>query len=747
MSKPILSALAVLPLAVAAHSYAQGEDRLEEVVVRAEKLGRTLQETTTSIAVFTGEELEQRSIIDLYDVVLRTPNVSSSFGQKGFAIRGVDQRLGGGAGLLVNTIVDGAALPNNQSTFFGPYSTWDIGQVEVLRGPQGTTQGRNAIGGAIVINTADAEFNEFGGRVRGQYGELDSYQTAGALNIPMVDDKLAARFAVDKRETDGWVRNPTRGEDYDPRDFLNLRGKLRWAASEDLELRYTISYTDSTGGEDLVDFFQFPDRRVNLSDGPAEEGSEHLINTLQAYYRINDAWSLTAIATFYEHDYVRIEDIDNSAEPLSFLDREQEDDSQTFELRANYDNGGPLRGIVGVYAGNFDNQSVDNLSISVAFLGIPPPVLEFLGIDPFEQILQQRDFRNEEENRAVFTEWEYDLSDRFTLIGGFRYDDEERDIRNETFTTTDVTLPFPLPPDEVIRTNAEYDAFLPKLGARYRLTEDIVLGATAQKAYRAGGVGVAIVSGELNEFDPEEAWTYELSVRASLFDQRHQVSGNLFYTDWQDQQVNRTSDFGRANGVPLDTVPDNAGESRLFGGELSIDSNWFDGFTTFAAIGYLDTQFDEYDGDTFEYTGNEFPYAPEWTLALGFNYQHPSGFVVSGDVNWSDEFFSAETNDPNRVEFEPIFDTEGNEVGQRETCSARPCNDPATTVDDYWVVNLKLGYVADNWSAYLFGRNVFDEDYATQVTAVSFNDITGDPEQSARTAEPRVLGVEVNYSW
>ncbi len=747
MSPLKLFALSAVSLAVASNSYAQGESRLEEIVVRAEKLGRSLQETTTSIALFTGEELERRSIVDLYDIVLRTPNVASSFGQKGFAIRGVDQRLGGGAGLLVNTIVDGAALPNNQSTFFGPYSSWDIGQVEVLRGPQGTTQGRNAIGGAIVINTADAEFNELGGRVRGQYGELGSYQAAGVVNVPIIDDTLAARLAVDKRETDGWVRNPIRGEEYDPRDFLNVRGKLRWAASDNLEVKYTVSYTDSTGGEDLVDFFQFPDRRVNFSDGPAEEGSEHLINTLQVNYRLSDRWAVTGIATLYEHDYLRLEDIDSTAVPLSFVDREQDDDSQTFELRANYDNGGPLRGVVGVYAGDFDNQSVDELSIGVGILGIPSDVLELLGIDPLEQLLQQRDFRNEEENRAIFTEWEYDLSERITLIAGARYDDEERDVRNETVTTTTVTLPFPLPEDEVVTTKAQYDAFLPKLGVRYRLTEDVVLGATAQQAYRAGGVGIAIVSGERNEFDPEEAWTYELSLRATLFNGRHQFNGNLFYTDWQDQQVTRTSDFGRANGVPLDTVPDNAGESRLFGGELSLDSNWFEGFTTFAALGYLDTQFDEYDGDTFEYTGNEFPYAPEWTLALGFSYQHPSGFVVSGDVNWSDQFFSAETNDPNQVEFEPILDGEGNEVGERETCAARPCNDPATIVDDYWVANLKLGYQADVWSAYLFGRNVFDEDYASQVTAVTADAITGEPVQTARTAEPRVVGVELNYSW
>ena len=145
------------------------------IIVTAEKLGRTLDETNSSVVVYTGQQLEERSIDDLYDVALRTPNVVQSFGEKGFAIRGIDQRLGAGAGLLVTTVVDGAAMPNNQSTFFGPYSTWDVAQVEILRGPQGTTQGRNAVGGAIIgCRVAEPARAAGGGarprRARGSFG-------------------------------------------------------------------------------------------------------------------------------------------------------------------------------------------------------------------------------------------------------------------------------------------------------------------------------------------------------------------------------------------------------------------------------------------------------------------------------------------------------------------------------------------------------------------------------------------------
>ena len=101
---------------------------------------RSVQETEASVVVTTGSRLEAEGITDLYQLVDRTPNVGASFGNKGFAIRGIDQRgAGGGDGLLVSVKVDGATVQSNQGMFFGPYNTWDIPWELIMKIPRNTT--------------------------------------------------------------------------------------------------------------------------------------------------------------------------------------------------------------------------------------------------------------------------------------------------------------------------------------------------------------------------------------------------------------------------------------------------------------------------------------------------------------------------------------------------------------------------------------------------------------------------------
>ncbi len=705
-----------VPLAAAQSSELAKSD-LEEIIVTSEKLGRTLNETTTSIEVLTGIELEERSIDDLYEAIRRTANVGQSFGEKGFNIRGIDQRgAGAGAGLLINTTVDGASLPSNQATFFGPYSTWDVAQVEILRGPQGTTQGRNAIGGTILVNSADPEIGSNSTKFRASVANLGTYQLAGATNID-VNDQFALRFAVDQRESDGWVDNPTLNQDYDARDSLTVRGKALWQVNDKLSLKWTTNFTDSSGGEDVIDFLQFPSERINASEIEAFEGSEHLINTIQADYEFNDFWSLTAIATRYDHDYERVEDFDTTPAPVGSIDRLQEEESITAEIRFNYDNGENLKGVFGAYFGDFDRQSDDTIEVPVTVVIPDVNLLNFFGIPTTSSIFQDRTTVANEQNIAIFGELEYSFNDRLTGIFGLRIDREDRESNSVQVTTTNSPfLPIPLPPSQTEPLDSDFDAVLPKLGIRYAASDSVTLGLTAQSAYRAGGQSISSVTSTLANFDTETAWNYEVSLRADIND-TYTISANIFYTDWTDQQVSRRTDASIIGNFGADSITVNAGESSLYGAEISIDANWTESLSGYASFGLLQTEFDDFVSGLVDNTGNEFAYAPNSNITAGVSYRASNGLVAIADVNWRDDQFSNNGNDPENV------------------------------IDSYALANVKLGYEQDNWSVYLFARNLFDEDYTTQIQPALFGNDGSIAFQAARSGEPRVAGIEFNASW
>ena len=696
----------------------QQHDR-DVIVVTGEKLDRPLQETHSSVVVSTGKSLEDRSIKDLYDLASRTPNVTRAFGEKGFAIRGIDQRLGAGAGLLISTVVDGASLPNDLATYFGPYSTWDVDQIEIFRGPQGTSQGRNAVGGAIIINTAEPKLGILEAKGRVSYAELGSRQIAGAANLPL-SRSLAARMSFDSRQSDGWVYNPIRDEDYDSRKSTNLRGKLLFRPSETLSASYGFSYTDSEGGEDLVAYASFPELRINNSNDPGRERSEHQIHSLRLKFSLSDSASLVSIGSYYRHDYSRIEDFDGQPVNAGLIDRSQLDDNYQQEIRLHYEGSGRFRGVVGAFFGKFDSDVADTRKVPTTIVN---PQL------PLGSVYQNRIITNAEENFAFFGELEASLDDRLSLIFGARYDTESRMTQILSSTRAEAENPLfqdfldrvvdQLAPEEYLETDTNYNSFLPKLGLRFELLDAVYVGLTAQRAYRAGGTSVSAISQTLSEYRPEHTWTYEFSTRAGAPEDRVSVAANLFYTDWRDQIVNHLID----PDVPQDFIALNAGASRLMGAEAELKVRPSDRFELVAGLGLLDTKFTSYESDNAEFTGNVFAFAPRYTLAGGVEYRHPTGLQVVADIHRTAKHYASTSNDPTLI----------TQVNSLVSCTATPCNDPRTLVPAYTIVNAKVGYSAGLFSIFAFSRNLLDENYITFLQANG----------RARSGEPRVAGIEL----
>ncbi len=218
--------------------------QLEEVVVTAQKRSENLQNVPIAITAFDAEAMEAKQITTVQDLRFTAPNVSYSKGNftgSNFKIRGIGQDL------VAATSDAGVGIHINDVPLQDPrlYETeyYDIEQLVVLRGPQGTLYGRNSTGGAVNMITNRASLDEMSGNIEGQYGNHDSIRLKGMINIPL-GETLAVRFAGISLQRDGYTRNLVTGNDIDDRDQWSLRGSLQWQPSENTTINFMASYMD-----------------------------------------------------------------------------------------------------------------------------------------------------------------------------------------------------------------------------------------------------------------------------------------------------------------------------------------------------------------------------------------------------------------------------------------------------------------------------------------------------------------------
>lgn len=675
------------------------------IIVTGQKIDQSLTEVTASVDVTTAEEIAREPIVDLYDVVDRVPNVTSSFGGLGFAIRGVDQRGIAGNGATLTVYVDNSPL-GNFTTFFGPLDSWDLSQVEIFRGPQSTNFGRNALAGAIYVRTQDPTF-EWDARARAEVGNNGIAQGAIAFGGPLVDDVLAFRISANHRVGDGFIYNSFLDEEADATELTTGRFKLLFQPNDRFSVISTSSYTENFAGEDNIDPTNgVPGRPVSPGDvirevdydTPGDEGTETFIQSINATWAVSDRFEIQSITTYQDTDYTRQEDFDNTSAPIAALDRTGADEAISQEIRLKFFTD-RFEGVLGGYY--FDNEE----GYSDSF--IVPATIVNPALPPTILVSRVSESISATTNYAAFFDAEYRLTDTLDLLMGLRYDHEEQD--NNARAVTGLANP-PLPPgfefleallgEEASQVDTSYEAWLPKAGVRWTASENATLSFVVQRAYRSGGAQILTLDGSIDEFEPEYLWNYELAARTTFLDGRLRWNTNLYYSDWTDQQVNEP-----VPGFPTFFTTVNAGQSTLYGLESDVSFEAAPGLELYAGIGYTHTEFDDFpnasynpalpdgEGNQENFAGNSFPFAPEWSLNVGFDYQHVSGVFGGVDVNYQSDIFQDNEN----------YDV--NEFGART------------------LVNARVGYeLNERVRVSAWVRNAFDEQYFTSLNVIAPGD-------------------------
>ncbi|AIR91264.1 TonB-dependent receptor [Pseudomonas cremoricolorata] len=630
---------------------------LAPITVTGEKINRTLEETQSSVVVVTEQQLREKADSSLVDVFARTPGVFSQAGNENWGIRGVpvsgfDDQGPATLNGAVSVFVDGAVQPNRSLTL-SPMPLWDTEQVEVLLGPQSTTQGRNSLAGAVVIQTRNPTFDpSFSAMVNtGSYGERGAAVAGGGA---IIDDKVAGRIAVDYQQGDGYIDNTFRNDDANPTRTSNVRGKLLIVPNEDLDVLLTYAHGESRKGDitamrenDRVRFYKMS------SNTRAFDKLDQDTVSAKLDYRLDDNWSITSLTANTRSDYDARLDFDQSATRNQVVLRTQQGDLFSQELRLNY-NADTLKGFAGVYYGRSTNEFNDRLLNNNSLLA---SVKGDTTID----------------SQALFGELNWTFAPQWTLITGLRYDHENNDT---DIPVDDISSP--------AKVSKSFSAVLPKLGLDYELAEGQFVGVMVQKGYRGGGVNVRAGSGH-QAYDPEYTTNYELSYRGSFMEQTLRTRANLYYTDWKDQQVSVLDPQNEVLNVF------NAGRSDIKGLEVFVEKDLGEQLTLNAGAAVTVGKYKAFLADDGrDRSGQDFLYSPRYKASVGATYRWDERLTLNTDVVY-------QSTAPSEYE----FDAAGKVSGERRS-------------DSYWLANFNAEYMLTrNVALSGFIKNAFNEHYIT----------------------------------
>ena len=700
----VLSLLALIAPAVVLSGPSLYAQELTEILVTAEFRPVTLQSQASSISVVTREDIQQRAAQHLEEVLNIAPNVNFSSGSsraRYYQIRGIGERsqfqepLNPSIGLVIDDI-DFSGMGTIGTLF-------DVDQVEILRGPQGTLHGANALAGLINIRTGQPQ-SEPALQVEATVAEYNSLSLGVVGTGPLIGDTLLYRLALNTYQSDGFIENDfLHRDDTNNRDETSIRGKLRWLLDETNTVDITALYVDVDNGYDA---FSLDNTRHTLSDQPGQDEQQSTalglnwlrqgrtvdITGLVSYansktdYGYDEDWSFVGIAPGWEYSsfdqYLR--DRDSFSAQLRLLSNRQ---SRLFSDTTDW--------VLGAYYLKNDEA----LRRRYTYL--------------------EEDFTSNYDTQtlALFAQFDSQLSARWHATAGLRVEQRRTDYRDSNAVSADPTK----------------ELWGGKLVFEYDLADDAMVYLGVSRGYRANGVNANILASMdsiddpdiidqlagLQDFEEEFLINYEAGIKASFPAQAVRARLALFYMDRKDQQVKGSLVIPRVDGnTTFIDYTNNAARGNNYGAELEVDWQLWEQLNVYANLGLLHTEFDDYinaDGD--DLSGRDQAQAPSYQYAIGARLDFGRGFYGRLDVEGKDSYFLSDRH--------------------------------AVKAPSYNLAHVRLGYSAQNWSLALWLRNLTDE----EVVVRGFGSFGNDPrkeyalEPYYQYGDPRVLGVSATYSF
>jgi iron complex outermembrane receptor protein len=697
-----------------------GESLLEEIIVTAEYRPVTVLELPTSITVFDQQAIDRRDAVHLEQLLNLAPNVNLSSGAsrgRFVQIRGIGERsqfvepINPSVGLIIDgmdfTGIGGAA------------STLDIQQVEILRGPQGTLFGANALAGLINM-VSNGPGDEFNGRADLTVGNYSRVTATAAMGGPL-SQNTGFRLAVQSNKNDGFIDNIFLDRSTNDISEFTARGKFDWQLSDDFSVDFTMLYSDVNNGYDA---FSLDNSRETYSDEPGHDKLESLAAALSSTWQLSDSLALEALLSRVDADTQYGYDEDWSHTGIC---DDSDCDSDTWGFDWWYSS-------TDSYTRNNRNTTAD---VRLVSNNGPANAAWVAGIyyrDQDQSLLRQYTYnangdfgsQYDTKNLAAYGQMDLPLAEDWTLVAGLRYESRDWDYDDNVEGDS--------------RSSDDESFWGGKLALEYRTESGTLLYGLISRGYKAGGYNSALASKipdfeedgifippENLVFGSETMWNYELGVKGSWLQDSLTISAAVFYQNREDMQVKQsivipmdpTSSACPCNFI--DSLQNAAGGTNQ---GLEVEINWqaSESINLFASLGFLDTKYKDYlsyshtdadleNGIPYDMSGRDQAHAPRTQYALGAQFFFAQNWFAQVDIEGKSEAFAS--------------------ANHNEKLAA------------YTLLNMRLAYETDRWSLAVWGRNLTDKDVQTR----GFGGFGNDPRKLYETeayyqlGEPRVYGI------
>jgi iron complex outermembrane recepter protein len=662
---------------------------LEEVVVMADYRDLNDAQLATSITVISSAVVRQRAAQHFEEIINSIPNFNVSGGtgrSRFFQIRGIGERsqfiepINPSVGLLIDNVDYSGA---------GSIATMmDVDQIEVLRGPQGTRYGANALAGLINITTRNPE-PEYATSLKANVGDY-GHRTLGLTTTGPITALSSFRLAAETHQSDGYYANSfLNRDDVNQRDETSLRGKLQLISAPGADLAWeTLLTLANTNVDNGYDAFTLDNSRTTLSDQPGHDRQESTSLALDTTLHLASV-DLQLLASLgntdseygYDEDwtFVGIHPDGYSA----FDDYLRRRDTLNLEARV------------------ISNQPIKTGSLSTDWL------VGIYALQTREDLTRiytyDSDFNSEFDftNLAIFTQLDTSITDQWQFSTGLRLEQRDASYKDS----------------RAVAFNPKENFWGGRLALQYFPNEGKMLYTSLSRGYKAGGFNTdGSLDADLRQFDAEYLVELELGAKLSLADDTLQLKVAIFYDQRRDQQVKSSQLRVRANNsTEFVEYLGNAARGTNRGFEL--ESRWLthDNLTLFANIGLLQARFDEFVNEAGEnLAGRDQAQAPAYTYNLGANIDI-GRWHTSISVDGKDEFYFSDRH--------------------------------SLTSTAYTLLNANISYIQPRWKLSFWGRNLTNKDY----TIRGFGSFGNDPRKGYITepyvqyGEPRMIGVSAEY--